>query len=150
MTGWRLGYGIMHEEIARKVTLLLNNCNSCTAHFVQLAGLEALTGPQESVEAMVAEFRRRRDIIVDGLNAIPGFRCTKPDGAFYAFPNVTETGRSSAELARFLLNEAGIAALDGAAFGAAGSGYLRFSYATAANLIAEGLEKIKSALATRG
>jgi len=149
MTGWRLGYGVMHEELARKVTLLLNNCNSCTAHFVQIAGLEALKGPQDGVETMVAEFRRRRDLIVDGLNSIPGLRCRKPAGAFYAFPNITGTGFPSSEAARFLLNDAGIAVLDGAAFGAAGAGYLRLSYATSAEQISEGLEKIRSAFAAR-
>ncbi len=146
MTGWRLGYGIMHEELARKVTLLLNNSNSCTAHFVQIAGIEALKGPQESVEAMVAEFRRRRDLIVDGLNSIPGVRCRKPDGAFYAFPNITGTGLDSSAVARSLLHEAGIAVLDGTAFGSAGAGYLRLSYATSLEQITEGLEKIRKAL----
>ncbi len=146
MTGWRLGYGIMHEEIARKMTQLLINSNSCTTHFIQVAGIEALRGPQDSVAAMVKEFTRRRDVIVEGLNSLPGITCRKPRGAFYAFPNVTGTGLPSGELAHFLLQEAGVAALDGAAFGAAGTGYLRFSYATSLDNIHAGLDRLGAAL----
>jgi aspartate aminotransferase len=146
MTGWRLGYGIMHEEIAQKITLLLNNSSSCTTHFVQLAGIEALRGPQDSVAAMVKEFLRRRDLIVEGLNSLPGITCRKPRGAFYAFPNVTGTGLPSGTFARFLLNEAGIAVVDGAAFGAAGSGYLRFSFAASLDNIHAGLDRLGAAL----
>jgi len=146
MTGWRLGYGIMHESIAEKMTKLLINSNSCTAHFVQIAGIEALKGPQDSVDAMVKEFRHRRDVIVDGLNAINGITCKKPDGAFYAFPNITGTGLKSSELADYLLQEAGVAVLDGAAFGNAGTGHIRISYATSLDLIYAGLERIEKAL----
>jgi aspartate/methionine/tyrosine aminotransferase len=147
MTGWRLGYGIMPEEIARKVTLILNNSNSCTPPFTQMAGIQALTGPQDSVETMVAEFRRRRDLIVEGLSSIPGVRCRLPAGAFYAFPNITGTGLDASAVARALLNEAGVAVLDGTAFGRGGAGYLRLSYATSVEKIKAGLEKIRAALA---
>ena len=150
MTGWRLGYGIMHEELVEKVTRLLINSISCTTHFVQDAGIAALKGPQDSVDAMVAEFARRRDIIVDGLNAIRGITCRKPEGAFYAFPNVTGTGLTSGELARVLLEEAGVAVLDGAAFGKFGTGYLRLSYATSTDLIRQGLERIDATVKRRG
>lgn len=146
MTGWRLGYGIMHERIADKMTQLLINSNSCTAHFVQMAGVEAINGPQDSVDAMMMEFKHRRDVIVDGLNSIKGIRCLKPDGAFYAFPNITETGLKSSELANYLLQEAGVALLDGASFGSAGTGYLRLSYASSLDLIYAGLERIETAL----
>jgi aspartate/methionine/tyrosine aminotransferase len=146
MTGWRLGYGIMHEELADQVTRLLINSNSCTTHFVQTAGIAALTGPQESVDAMVREFAHRRDVIVDGLASLPGVTCRKPDGAFYAFPHITGTGLSSREIADFLLNEAGVAVLDGTAFGRAGDGYLRLSYATSLDGINAGLERIADAL----
>jgi len=140
MTGWRLGYGVMPEELAKIVAQLQINSNSCTASFTQIAGIEALTGPQQDVEAMVEEFRRRRDVIVDGLNRIPGFHCHKPLGAFYVFPNITRTGKASRFLAEYLMNEAGVACLSGTAFGACGEGFLRFSYANS-------VEKIKSALA---
>ncbi|MEL7566251.1 MAG: pyridoxal phosphate-dependent aminotransferase [Dehalobacterium sp.] len=146
MTGWRLGYGIMHEDIAAKMTQLLINSNSCTAHFVQMAGVEAINGPQDGVDAMVKEFKHRRDVIVNGLNSIKGIRCLKPDGAFYAFPNVTETGLKSGDLARYLLQEAGVALLDGASFGRAGAGYLRLSYASSLDLIYAGLERIEAAI----
>jgi len=146
MTGWRLGYGIMHEDIASKMTQLLINSNSCTAQFVQMAGVEAINGPQDSVDAMVNEFKHRRDVIVEGLNSIKGIRCLKPDGAFYAFPNVTETGLKSGELAHYLLHEAGVALLDGASFGSAGAGYLRLSYASSLDLIYAGLERIEAAV----
>src|SRR5579864_3163016 len=129
MTGWRLGYGVMPTWIAEAVVKLMVNSNSCTASFTQRAGIAALTGPQDAVDTMVAEFRRRRDAIVKGLNAIPGFRCSLPAGAFYAFPNVKNAGISSKELADTLLYEAGVACLGGSCFGAQGKGYLRFSYA---------------------
>ncbi len=145
MTGWRLGYGIMQEDIAEKVTRLLINANSCTTHFVQTAGIAALKGPQDSVDAMVAEYIRRRDVIVDGLNSIPGITCKKPQGAFYAFPNVTGSGLSSSTLAKSLLEDDGVAVLDGAAFGSAGEGYLRLSYATSMDRINAGLERIHAA-----
>ncbi len=143
MTGWRLGFGIMEKELAKHVARLMTNSNSCTATFVQKAGEVALAGPQTEVHAMVAEFRRRRDVIVQGLNGLPGVRCLMPQGAFYAFPNITGTGIRSAELAKLMLEEAGVACLSGTAFGAAGEGYLRFSYANSA-------ENIRAALAAMG
>ena len=143
MTGWRLGYGVMPTWLADAVVKLMVNSNSCTASFTQRAGIAALTGPQDAVTAMVAEFKRRRDAIVSGLNQIPGFRCVLPSGAFYAFPNVTGTGMASKELADLLLNEAGVASLNGGAFGAHGEGYLRFSYANSLANIEEALSRIQ-------
>jgi aspartate/methionine/tyrosine aminotransferase len=143
MTGWRLGYGVMPLWLEDAVDKLMVNSNSCTASFTQRAGLAALQGPQDAVDAMVAEFRRRRDAIVSGLNEIPGFRCAVPDGAFYAFPNITATGLSSRELADLLLNEAGVACLSGTAFGRHGDGYLRFSYAASLENIKEALGRIR-------
>jgi aspartate/methionine/tyrosine aminotransferase len=143
MTGWRLGYGVMPLWLADAVDKLMVNSNSCTASFTQRAGLAALNGPQDAVEAMVAEFRVRRDAIVQGLNRIPGFRCSVPDGAFYAFPRITGTGMSSRELADILLNDAGVACLSGTAFGSYGDGYLRFSYAASLENIEEALSRIR-------
>ena len=143
MTGWRLGYGVMPLWLADAVNKLTVNSNSCTASFTQRAGLAALEGPQDCVSAMVAEFRRRRDAMVKGFNEIPGFRCTVPAGAFYAFPNITGTGMSSKELANFLLNEAGVACLWGTAFGQHGDGYLRFSYANSLANILEAIDRIR-------
>jgi aspartate/methionine/tyrosine aminotransferase len=135
MTGWRLGYGVMPVPLAEHVTRLMVNSNSCTAAFTQLAGIAALQGDQTPVARMVAEFRRRRDLIVDGLNQLPGVSCRLPLGAFYAFPNVKALGRRSAEIADLLLTEAGVATLGGTAFGEYGEGYLRLSYANSeANL----------------
>jgi aspartate aminotransferase len=147
MTGWRLGFGVMPEELVPLIAQLQINSNSCTASFSQIAGIEALTGPQHDVEAMVKEFGRRRDVIVEGLNAIPGFRCRKPLGAFYVFPNITGTGKSSRFLADYLLNEAGVACLSGTAFGRYGEGHLRLSYANSVENITIALEKIQSAVA---
>jgi aspartate aminotransferase len=147
MTGWRLGYGLMPEELARLISQLQINSNSCTASFTQMAGLEALTGQQQDVTGMVAEFKRRRDVIVEGLNSIPGFRCHKPLGAFYVFPNITATGRASKFLADYLLDEAGVACLSGTAFGAFGEGYLRFSYANSVENILIALDRVKNAVA---
>ena len=143
MTGWRLGYGVMPAWLVSAVTQLMVNSNSCTASFTQRAGIAALEGPQDAVATMVAEFRRRRDAIVKCLNEIPGFRCAVPAGAFYAFPNVTGTGMRSKDLADLLLNEAGVASLDGAAFGRHGDGYLRFSYANSLPNILEAMERIR-------
>ncbi len=143
MTGWRLGYGVMPTWIADAVANLMVNSNSCTASFTQRAGMAALSGPQASVTAMVAEFRKRRDAIVDGLNEIPGFRCEVPKGAFYAFPNVTGTGIDSARLADMILEEADVACLDGAGFGEYGKGFLRFSYANSLDNILEAIERIR-------
>lgn len=146
MTGWRLGYGVMPTALALAVNRVGINNHSCTATFTQLAGVEALRGPQDAAVAMLAEFRRRRDFIVDGLNGIPGFRCHVPDGAFYVFPNITGTGRTSQDLEHFLLHEAGVACLSGTAFGKYGEGYLRFSYANSIENIGKAIEKIKAAL----
>jgi aspartate aminotransferase len=135
MTGWRLGYGVMPEALAEHITRLMVNSNSCTASFTQLAGIAALQGDQTPVAKMVAEFKRRRDLLVEGLNRLPGVSCRTPRGAFYVFPNVTGLKRKSAEVAEALLQEAGVAALGGTAFGEYGEGYLRLSYANSeANL----------------
>jgi aspartate aminotransferase len=146
MTGWRLGFGIMPKELAARVDLLLTHSIGSTAHFTQFAGLEAVTGPQDMVEVMVSEYQRRRDLIVDGLNAIPGFVCQKPQGAFYVFPNITGTGLGSTELANLILEKAGVALLPGNSFGQYGEGYLRLSYANSIENIQKGLERIKSIL----
>lgn len=146
MTGWRMGYGVMPASLASRVTQLMVNSNSCTAAFSQMAGVEALTGSQEAVQVMVDEFKRRRDIIVDGLNSIPGISCLKPHGAFYAFPNISALGMKSKELADYLLNEAGVAALGGTAFGEYGEGHLRLSYATSVENIKRALERIEDAV----
>jgi aspartate aminotransferase len=143
MTGWRLGYGVMPEWLADAVVKLMVNSNSCTASFTQRAGIEALEGPQDAVDAMVAEFKRRRDAVVKGLNTIPGFRCPVPAGAFYVFPNVEGTGMGSKELADYLLYEGGVACLDGQCFGAEGRGYLRFSYANSLENILDAVERIR-------
>ncbi len=142
MTGWRLGYGIIPPNLAEQVTRLIINCNSCTPGFSQHAAVAALTGPQDAVDEMLVEFRRRRDAIVNGLNEIPGISCRNPAGAFYVFPNVTGLGRPSGELADLLLNEAGVALLAGTAFGKAGEGYLRLSYANSLANIEEALDRI--------
>ncbi|HVA01766.1 MAG TPA: pyridoxal phosphate-dependent aminotransferase [Terriglobia bacterium] len=144
MTGWRLGYGVMRPDLATHVARLMTNSSSCTASFTQIAGIEALRGDQSSVEAMLDEFRRRREVIVGGLNRIPGFRCRQPHGAFYAFPNIRETGRSSAALADALLNEAGVACLSGTAFGEWGEGYLRFSFANSVENLQKALDRIEN------
>lgn len=142
MTGWRLGYGIMRPELAVQIARLMTNSNSCTATFTQLAGVAALTGDQTCVNAMLEEFRRRREVIVQGLNRIPGVTCRVPRGAFYAFPNITGTGISSRDLAARLLSEAGVACLPGTAFGEAGEGYLRFSFANSIGNIQKALDRI--------
>ena len=143
MTGWRLGYGVFPQWLVDPIEKLMVNSNSCTASFTQRAGLAALQGPQDCVDTMVTEFRRRRDAIVQGLNAIPGFRCSVPDGAFYVFPNVANTGVGSRELADLLMNEAGVSCLSGTAFGSYGDGYLRFSYANSLENIEEALSRIR-------
>ena len=146
MTGWRLGYGVFPPFLAEKVAKLQTNSNSCTATFTQIAGIEALTGPQDEPEKMVEEFRARRDLIVDGLNELPGFRCHKPAGAFYVFPNIEGTGKTSKEMETFLLHEAGVAALAGTSFGKYGEGYIRFSYANSQENIKRALQKIADVL----
>ncbi|MGA2595226.1 MAG: pyridoxal phosphate-dependent aminotransferase [Bryobacteraceae bacterium] len=145
MTGWRIGYGVMPTWLVDAVTKLMVNSCSCTASFTQRAGIAALKGPQDAVAAMVAEFRRRRDAICEGLNRIPGFRCALPGGAFYAFANVEETGIPSKELADLLLQEAGVACLDGGAFGDYGKGYIRFSYANSLENLMEAVSRIEKA-----
>ena len=144
MTGWRLGYGIMPAPLAQVVAKLQTNAVSCTATFTQLAGVKALKGDQSAVNAMVAEFHRRRDAIVEGLRTIPGFKCPRPLGAFYVFPNITGTGHSSRTLADRLLEEAGVACLSGTAFGEWGEGHLRFSYAASMENIQEALRRIRA------
>jgi aspartate aminotransferase len=139
MTGWRMGYGVMRADLATHISRLMTNSNSCTASFTQVAGVEALRGPQKSVDAMRAEFQKRRDIMVAGLNKIKGFSCRVPHGAFYVFPNITNTGWPSKKLADALLEDAGVAGLSGTAFGNFGEGYLRFS-------VANSIENIEKAL----
>jgi aspartate aminotransferase len=146
MTGWRLGFAGLPQDLVEPVTRVIINTVSCTSAFGQRAILAALTGPWEPVEQMVEEFRKRRDVIVDGLNRIPGISCLEPGGAFYVFPNVKELGVSSKRVADFLLDEAGVAGLSGTAFGAEGEGYLRFSYANSIEAIQEALDAIESAL----
>jgi aspartate/methionine/tyrosine aminotransferase len=149
MTGWRLGFGIMPEHLARRVELLLTHSIGCTAQFTQIAGIEALTGPQEQVDRMVGEYQRRRELIVSGLNNIPGISCRRPDGTFYVFPNIRALGRSSNELAKLLL-DGGVAVLPGTAFGRYGEGYLRLVYANSTENIAKALERIEAALKPLG
>ena len=146
MTGWRLGYGVMPLWLASAVEQLMSNSNSCVATFTQLAGVQALRGPQDDVEHMVAQFRERRDVIVGGLNQIPGFRCSNPQGAFYAFPDIAATGKSSTELASYLLNEAHVACLRGDGFGANGVGHLRLAYAQSTVVIEDALDRIDRAV----
>jgi len=142
MTGWRLGYGVMRADLAAHMTRLMTNSNSCTASFTQMAGIEALRGDQSSVDQMCAEFKRRRDVVVAGLNKIKGFSCRMPKGAFYAFPNITKTGWKSKPLADALLEQAGVAALSGTAFGDFGEGYLRFSVANSMENLEQALERV--------
>ncbi len=144
MTGWRIGYGVMQETLAGHVARLATNCNSCTSAFTQIAAGAALTGPQADSENMVAEFKKRRDIIVDGLNSINGITCKKPIGAFYVFPNIKASGKKSKEMETLLLETYGVAALAGTSFGKFGEGYLRFSYANSVENIEKALAKIKT------
>ena len=146
MTGWRMGYGIMREDLAALIAKLETNSDSCTCPFSQRACMEALTGPQDEAMAMVKEFNKRRDVIVKGLNEIPGITCRNPKGAFYVFPNITETGKTSQWLSDYLLNEAGVAALAGTCFGEYGAGYLRFSYANSIDNLELALERIDKAV----
>jgi aspartate/methionine/tyrosine aminotransferase len=146
MTGWRLGYAIAPAALAHKITLFANNTYSCVPPFVQKAGVAALTGPDAPVLAMNETFRARRDAIVAGLNAIPNVSCTLPEGAFYAFPNITKITHDDKKLASFLLEEAGVASLGGSCFGAAGAGYLRFSYAASIEQIELMLERLRTYL----
>jgi aspartate aminotransferase len=142
MTGWRMGYGVMRADLATHISRLMTNSNSCTASFTQVAGIEALRGAQDVVDEMRAKFQKRRDVMVAGLNKIKGFSCRLPHGAFYVFPNITETGWPSKKLADALLDDAGVAALSGTAFGAFGEGYLRFSVANSIENIEKALDRI--------
>ena len=142
MTGWRMGYGVMRPDLATHISRLMTNSNSCTASFTQVAGIEAINGDQTSVDRMRNEFQRRRDVFVAGLNKIKGFSCRMPKGAFYAFPNITETGWKSKPLADALLEQAGVAALSGTSFGSFGEGYLRFSVANSLENLQQALERI--------
>jgi aspartate aminotransferase len=144
MTGWRLGYGVMRPDLAQHVALLMANSNSCTASFTQIAGVEALGGDQKCVDQMLEEFRRRRAVVVEGLNRIPGFSCRLPHGAFYVFPNVTGTRWGSQALADALLKEAGVACLSGTAFGSRGEGYLRLSFANSIDNLRKAIERIET------
>lgn len=143
MTGWRMGYGIMNKELAKHMEMLMVNSNSCTAAFTQVAGIEALTGSQDAVETMKAAFKERRDYIVGALNKIDGISCCLPEGAFYAFPNVASFGISSSEFADRLLNEAGVAAAGGTAFGEYGEGYIRLSYANSLDNLKIAVDRIE-------
>jgi len=143
MTGWRMGYGVMRADLAAHISRLMTNSNSCTASFTQIAGIEALRGPQDMVDTMRTEFQKRRDVMVAGLNKIKGFSCRLPKGAFYVFPNITNTGWPSKKLADAVLDDAGVAALSGTAFGDFGEGYLRFS-------VANSIENIEKALGRVG
>jgi len=142
MTGWRMGYGVMRADLAGHITRLMTNSNSCTASFTQVAGIEAVRGDQSSVEDMRAEFKKRRDVVVAGLNKIKGFSCRMPKGAFYVFPNITKTGWKSKKLADALLEDSGVACLSGTAFGEFGEGYLRFSVANSLENLTKALERI--------
>lgn len=146
MTGWRLGYGVMLEELALKVEQLQINSNSCTSTFSQYGAIEAIKGPQDEVYKMVAEFKKRRDVIVDGLNAINGISCLRPPGAFYVFPNIEQIGIDGEKFVDILLNKFGVAALSGTAFGKYGKGYLRFSYANSIANIQKALDKVEQAV----
>jgi aspartate/methionine/tyrosine aminotransferase len=147
MTGWRLGYGVFPRALVEPVTRLVINSNSCTAAFVQLAGLAALRGSQETVARMVEEYRRRRDLVVSGLRATPGIRCAIPQGAFYAFPDVRQLPLKASALATHLLEEHGVATLSGTAFGPGGDGHLRISYVSAPEVLEEALRRIRGAAA---
>jgi aspartate/methionine/tyrosine aminotransferase len=142
MTGWRMGYGVMRADLATHISRLMTNSNSCTASFTQVAGIEALRGSQDAVDEMRAEFKERRDVMVAGLNKIKGFSCRVPHGAFYVFPNITNTGWPSKKLADAILEDAGVAALSGTAFGDFGEGYLRFSVANSIENIEKALDRI--------
>jgi len=147
MTGWRLGYGVMHPTLQSHISKLVTNSVSCTAPFIQRAGLEALANTATAVSHMVAEFRRRRDLIVRGLNEIPGLQCLCPSGAFYVFPNIRAFGKSSGEFADRLLKEAGVGALSGTAFGSYGEGYIRLSYANSLENLDRAIRRIRDFVA---
>jgi aspartate/methionine/tyrosine aminotransferase len=143
MTGWRLGYAVAQKSVIDAIDMLVLNTFTCTAEFTQVAAIEALQDSTNAVPAMVEEYRKRRDIFVERLNKIPGFRCQTPDGAFYAWVNVEDSGMPAEEVQRLLLEEAGVAGIAGAAFGAEGKNYLRFSLVSAAHLLEEALERVQ-------
>jgi aspartate aminotransferase len=143
MTGWRLGYAVAPKHVVDAMDLLVLNTFTCVAEFTQVAAIEALRDSTHAVEAMVVEYRKRRDLFVTGLNKIPGFRCQPPGGAFYAWVNIEETGLAAEEVAKLLLEEAGVAGIAGAAFGASGKNYLRFSLVSAKHLLEEALERMQ-------
>ena len=147
MTGWRLGYAAVPSELVDPLTRLIVNSTSCVPPFAQLAGVAALEGPQDAVDAMVAEFRRRRDFLVPALNTIPGFRCIEPGGAFYAFPNVSALPIGADELAERLLDEAGVALLAGSSFGRHGADHVRISYASSLGSLEQAVERIRGFVA---
>ncbi len=149
MTGWRLGFGIMPEALADRVSLLLTHSVGCTAHFTQYAGIEAIRSSQAGVDAMVAAYQQRRDVVVAGLNAIPGVTCRTPQGAFYAFPNIRAFGLSSEDMANEILERANVALLPGTAFGQHGAGYLRISYTNSMENIQRALDRVGNLLADR-
>jgi aspartate aminotransferase len=142
MTGWRVGYGVMPTDLAQHIIRLMINVNSCTSAFSQRACIEAIVGPQDDAHKMVAEFKKRRDVIVEGLCGIKGFSCYKPQGAFYVMPSVKATGRRCQDIADCLLNDAGVAALSGTCFGKHGEGFVRFSYANSIENLQEALRRI--------
>lgn len=147
MTGWRMGYGIFPKEVAALVAKLQTNCTSCTSSFTQIAGIEALSDRTlDRVNFFVDQFKQRRDLIVERLNQIPGVRCHRPHGAFYVFPSIQGTGKTSAEMETYLLNEAGVACLSGTAFGAFGEGFIRFSYANSVENINEAMNRVQAAI----
>jgi aspartate/methionine/tyrosine aminotransferase len=150
MTGWRLGYGVWPKEIFAAAERLAINCHSCVNAAAQYAGIAALTGPREPSRQMVAAFAERRRMIIRALNALPGFRCAVPGGAFYAFPNITGTGFDSRTLQSRLLDETGVATISGTSFGALGEGYLRFSYAASLEALEEAMARIGAWLARQG
>ncbi|MCZ6586447.1 MAG: aminotransferase class I/II-fold pyridoxal phosphate-dependent enzyme, partial [Alphaproteobacteria bacterium] len=147
MTGWRLGYAVWPQALVDHATRLAINCHSCVNAATQFAGIAALEGPQDSVHQMVAAFDERRSVIVDGLNAIPGISCRMPNGAFYAFPNITGTGRNAREIQDTLLEQAGVATVAGTSFGHLGEGYVRFSYANSVDNIRTALTRVAETLA---
>ena len=149
MTGWRVGFGVMPLELVEPISRLVTNSVSCTASFTQMAVLEAMDGPQDEAHRIVDEFKKRRDIIVDGLNGIPGIRCAMPKGAFYVFPNIEETGITSRQFADCLLEDAGVACLAGESFGEYGNGYVRFSFANSAENIEKALDRIDGFVSKR-
>ena len=149
MTGWRIGYGVFTKDLVEPISRLVTNSVSCTASFTQRAAIEATDGPQEDSNRMVDEFKKRRSIVVDGLNKIEGITCATPSGAFYAFPNIEGTGMSSSEFANKVLEEAGVAVLAGESFGKYGTGYIRISFANSTENLIEAIDRIQKFVASR-